>query len=73
MSEPTPTFEKGAPSLPHPSDGLMVWNAAFEAVRYSFLNPDTHGGGVIGKATVICEVLELDPEMTMGELRRRLS
>lgn len=61
------------PPLPHLSDGLMAWNAAFEAVRYSFHNPDAHGGGAIGKTTVMLLVLGIDPEMPMGELRRRLA
>lgn len=68
-----PTFEMLTPPVPQPGDDLMVWNAAFEAVRYSFHHPDVHGGGAIGKATVICLVLGIDAEMTMGELRRRLS
>lgn len=61
-------FEMLTPPVPQPGD-----DAAFEAVRYSFHHPDVHGGGAIGKATVICLVLGIDAEMTMGELRRRLS
>ena len=61
------------PPLPQPSDELMAWNAAFEAVRYSLHNPDAHGGGAIGKTTVMLLALGIDPEMPMRELRRRLA